>query len=485
MKILIISTITCFFLLPSVAYSQETLVSRLTQHVYTLADDTLKGRDAGSIYAQKAADYIVAQWEEIGITPWNGVSYSMPFTRNRAEYVNLVGIFEGNHPVLKHEYIIVGAHYDHIGYITDPDGELIIYNGADDNASGTAVIIELGRKLKEIQHTLGRTVVLVAFDAEEIGLHGSNYLANSTHFPIENVKLMFSIDMVGWYEASGYLRYLGSGTIKDGKQFVLNSEHIPEGLNVTTKKFGNMINRTDTHGFYMRGRPALALSTGMKSPYHKPEDMAHLIDYEGMALVTQHVFNLVQAVSNDEDFTPSGKIASHHRPPSGKVSFALSANVGANHHHYTRGALRGKTAGAYGIGLAMRTNSSPIAAGTAVYYDFIQARHPSGKISSHSVTVPLNLVVQSQPVQLNGVAAFAGAYYSYRFSGKQGASELDFDNGFNRNEFGINFGYDIRLNPISLGLTFRRAFTNFSHNKNSDGSHLRNRALFVTLNYHL
>ena len=107
-------------IVPTLAFSQETLADRLKNHVYTLASDTLGGRKAGSENNLKAAAYIAAQWKEIGISPLVGDTYYMPF---RNQFNNLVGIIEGSHPVLKDEYIVVGAHYDHLGSKEGKNGD--------------------------------------------------------------------------------------------------------------------------------------------------------------------------------------------------------------------------------------------------------------------------------------------------------------------------------------------------------------------------
>ena len=471
-----------FIITSSVVYSQESLADRLKNHVYILADDSFMGRSAGSIFAQKAADYIAAQWEEIEITPWNRMSYFKSFRdKQDNQYYNLIGIIEGNHPVLKNEYIVVGAHYDHLGSKTGENGELIIYNGADDNASGTATLIELGRKLKEIQSTLFRSVILIAFDAEEIGLHGSNEFAANPFVPIESLKLMLSIDMVGWYKG-GYLTYIGSGTIKNGKQIILNNKLIPDGLQVKTQKFErSILTATDTYGFANRGIPTLAVTTGLKSPYHKPEDTADLIDYDGMALITEHLANLIQAVSTHEDYLSSGKFASKHRTP--VFTLGISANIGTNFHYYTAGALDGKPAGAYGIGLSATANMGIFGLRPEVYYDFIQARNPAGKITTHSVTAPFNILLQTASSFPGGAAVFAGPYYSHKFNGNQANSQLDFKNIYYRNEAGINYGIELRLSSIRLGVTRRHGLTNFTRTKNEDGAYIQNRSFFTALGY--
>ena len=458
--------------------AQTTLGERLKQHVHVLAADSLMGRKAGSEFAKKAANYIKAQWDEIGIAPLIGDSYSLPFMQN--QYHNLAGIIEGNDPVLKNEYIVVGAHYDHLG-VKIRNGAEVIYNGADDNASGVAAVIELSRNLKALQPALRRSVILIAFDAEELGLYGSNDFSNNPPFPVENIKLMMSVDMVGWYKTSGYIKYYGSGTIKNGKQLLLDQYLIPDGLHVKTQNFErSMFSGTDTHGFAQKNIPTLAVTTGLKSPYHKPEDTADLIDYEGMALITEHLTNLVMAVSKDDSFKATGKIASKQKMDK-RFVFGISANYGSNYHHYTAGALDGKTASAYGIGLNGQLNMNFFAIRPEVYYEYVGARRPDGDIATHGITVPLNLAVQTSPSAMQGITIFAGPYFNYKFSGKQGKDQIDFDNTFNRNETGVNLGIEMKLAYIRLGFTHRSAFTNFSQTKNADGEHIRNRASYFTL----
>jgi hypothetical protein len=470
--------ILTFLLVTSITLSanaQSTLKERLEQHVYTLASDSLQGRKAGTDYSRMAADYIVEQLERIGIEPYLETSFLQTFN---CDFQNVVGIIRGNDSILKHEYIIVGAHYDHIGV---KKGE--IYNGADDNASGVAVLIELGRELKRDQSNLKRSIILVAFDAEEIGLLGSKYFSNHPNMSKDNIKLMISIDMVGWFEKSGKVKYHGSGTIKNGKELILNEEYIPKGLNVVAKKFEEIpFKITDTGPFAKKGIPTLWITTGIKSPYHKPQDEAHLIDYDGMALITENLKNVVEAISQDDDFQSSGKVAKKLRPQS-RFIFGISANIGSNFHHYTKGIVNGKATVSYGVGLMSQINFRYFAIRPEVHYDRIRAKHPAGTIATDNLTVPLSLVV---PFYLNSVKfadLFFGGYYGYRFEGKQDKKKIDFENTFNRNEGGLTFGLGIYLRPIRIGYASRMALTNFTKSSNDDNAHIRNRTNYFTITY--
>jgi len=392
MKRFFLSVLGWVVIIPIIT-AQTTLKERLEKHVYTLADDSFRGRKAGSPEARKTAAYIVGQWEEIGITPYEDDSYYQFF---KVQYQNLIGILPGSDPVLRDEYIVIGAHYDHLGSKIQ-DGEMVIYNGADDNASGTAVLIELGRQLKAIQPELKRSIVFVAFDAEEIGLHGSSHFVENPIVPLQQIKLMLSIDMVGWYRQSGYVDYMGTGTIANGENQLLDQQLVPKGLHVTTKKFEtSLLTATDTQPFAKKGIPTLAVTTGLQSPYHKPEDDADLIDYDGMALITTHLTNYIRSVANDPDYQSSGKQAAKHRSAQKPVLLGLSFNIGSNYHKYTAGALDGKTAGAYGIGFLSQINMKSLAIRPEIHYEYLQAQHPEGKIAVNRITVPLNIVLQNQ-----------------------------------------------------------------------------------------
>jgi hypothetical protein len=461
-----------------IADAQTSLKERLEKHVYILADDSFKGRQAGSVYGKQAAEYIVSQWKEIGVAPYKEDNYFQDFS---GQYRNIIGIIEGSDPALKGEYIVVGAHYDHLGFKVDND--TIVYNGADDNASGVAALIELGRELNENRSSLRRSVILVAFDAEEIGLYGSLHFVKEPFIPLEKIKLMFSVDMVGWLKAAGSVEYMGAGSIYNGNSLLLDAGLTPEGLRVTTKRFENSIfTATDTEPFAKKGIPTLAVTTGIKSPYHKPEDDAHLIDYDGLSLITGHLKNIVLKVSQDRNFKSSGKLAKKHHSSRKKLSFGLSANLGPNYHYYTQGALDGKKMTSFGAGLTSQINWRNWAIRPEIYYDRIRANYPGGKIQTNNLTLPLSLVFQTPPALFGADISFGG-YYSYRFSGTQGKENIDFNRVFYRNEGGLTYGCGVYLGNIKLGYTSRMALSRFNREKNADNAYIRNHTEYFTLTY--
>ena len=193
----------------------QTQQQRLERHLYYLASDSLQGRKAGTDDSRKAAAYIENEYRQMGLQPF-GSTYrhyfimqaaslrggAMPINPDSADYYaehdrtvycNSVGIIPGSDPALKNEFIVVGGHYDHLGV---RNGE--VYNGADDNASGTAAITEMARQLLARRGELKRSVIICAFDAEEMGLYGSKALSKEMARLglIGKVKMMMSIDMV-------------------------------------------------------------------------------------------------------------------------------------------------------------------------------------------------------------------------------------------------------------------------------------------------
>ena len=437
-----------FFLLALVPASvislAQTRQDRLTGHVYYFASDSLRGRAAGSEDAAKAAGYIVREFESIGLKPFYDDWY-MPFTKKGVRYKNVVAVIEGNDPDLKDQYIVVGAHYDHLGVKNDK-----IYNGADDNASGTASVIELARILSARRDQLKRTVVIAAFDAEELGLFGSTALAekmiDEDHL---DVRLMMSVDMVGWYKATGTLTLMGVATIKDGKK-VLESDKI-------NLKFVNFewspVTATDTEGFAKRHVPTLAVSTGLKSPYHKPEDDAELIDYEGLDKVTDYLSDLTLSVASDGGFAASGKVAGKHRGTLPVFEAGVSLAWGNTWFKFPDAAFEGKTGFTYGAGLSFQLNfGSERRWGLRAEPTFLRAsaRYPDEselysstlKYKGNEILIPAQLVFQRQDGAL--YLGFGG-YYDHHLK-----TSLAVDQTIKTGGYGVSGVFGIRAAGIGM-----------------------------------
>lgn len=426
----------------------QTRQERLTRHVYFFAADSLQGRGAGTVSAHKAADYIAGEFESMGLKPFYE-DWFLPFAAPGTDaYRDVVAVLEGNDPLLKDQYIVVGAHYDHLGI---RDGK--VYNGADDNASGTAAVIELARALCSVRNELKRTVVIAAFDAEEIGLYGSTALAKQMLEKDKlDVRLMMSVDMVGWYKASGNLTLEGVSTIKNGRNVVQSGK-----LNLKLVNFEkSILTATDTEGFAERGVPTLAVTTGLKSPYHKPEDDAELIDYEGLDRVTDYLTDLTFELASDPGFAPSGRVARKHRDGLPIFEVGLSLGAGSSHFVFPDAAFIGKNGFSYGAGLSAQLNfghhsrfglkAEGIYARTSAQFpDAADVFSSSLKYKGGELFVPVGLVYQGKGMERMYLGV--GGYYNHRFS-----ASLPVQQTVRKDSFGVSAEFGLKVGGIGMSV---------------------------------
>ena len=431
--------------------------SNLERHVRTLASDRMLGRRAGTDQGMLASSYIVFQFEEMGLRPGaddgEGKSFMQRFERYSGRYANVVGFIPGSDPELRDEYIVLGAHYDHLGYRLR-GRDTVIYHGADDNASGTAVLIEAARKLMEREGELKRTVIIAAFDAEEIGLYGSEAMA--ANMDIDKVKFMASIDMVGWLREAGYLEIEHAGSLA-GWQELFASIPCPAGLQVKPlSDGGSLFTGSDHDSFTAESVPAVLLTTGTKSPYHKPEDTADKIDYEGLELITEYVAAMATELSECDRIVPSDKLLRKREGPR-TVEFAVSGSIGSSYMYYGNGAaVNGAPRFSWNAGAFLQFNINDVfAIRPEVIYNHRTFRYPqqnpSGelivtdsfrKMVSPTLTGPVNLLLKTAVDSDYYMYVGVGGYYSYVFDTRLDGEPIP----YNRHEGGISMtvGWNIR-----------------------------------------
>lgn len=465
-------TVVGFLIVNTQLFTQTINKEKLKKHVYTLADDKYEGRSIGAKGGFSAADYIVEQFNEIGIKPL-GENYHHYFAFRlqqaiTAEGNNIIGFIEGTHPELKKEFIVIGAHYDHVGYYYKKKSkDKIIYNGADDNASGVAAIIELAREFANNQSEIDRSIIFVAFDGEETGLNGSKWMLYDSVINPEQIKLMLSLDMIGMLSKANGLELLGAGTLKNGK---LLTQQIATKHNILIKKSTNEVhNRTDTKPFGELGIPAIHFTTGTISPYHKPEDDANLLDYEGMVKITDFTFDFVLHAAKKE----SNPLESNLLNKKGKVktkyfSPGIRLNTGSSWHNYPDEHYTGKKGFALQAGLYAHVKMfNRFYLQPEVLYETMASNHEKGTIRTQGLTTPVNILVRFAGNDDMDVWSYIllGGYYSLNLSGKEGSKSMDFDNVFNENEHGLNFGFVINLSKVQIGFTRKIALSNMYQNK--------------------
>ena len=248
---------------------------------------------------------------------------------------NLIGFIEGNHPVLKDEYIIVGAHFDHLGLggrrsgSLNPD-TLIIHNGADDNASGTAGVLELSHKLMTNRHLLKRSVLVICFDAEEKGLLGSKYYTENPVRNISNAAMMVNMDMIGRLNDNPVILG-GVGSSGNFEDIIANARknHI---LDIETNMGGIDFGRSDHASFYRENIPVLFFFTGAHEDYHKPTDDWDKIDYQGEKEILDFIYDLIIDISQLKEKPPFAEIETkntNNQNPVFKVTFGVIPAYGS------------------------------------------------------------------------------------------------------------------------------------------------------------
>ncbi len=278
--------------------------------VAVLASDSLKGRETGTQNELMAADYLVSRFEGIGLSPaGNAGTWYQTFTfkpkkdpHQEIQYVeasdstitgtNVIGFIDNK----AEKTVVLGAHYDHLGMGGEGSlhrGEAAIHNGADDNASGVAVLLQLAKKLKD-GDLKGNNYLIMAFSGEEIGLLGSNYFSKNPTITLEDVTYMINMDMVGRLRESKVLSVSGTGTTPIWPQ-VLNANN--PGFELVLKESG--VGPSDHTSFYLQDIPVLHFFTGQHEDYHKPTDDADKLNYEGMEEITNYIMAVITELDDD------------------------------------------------------------------------------------------------------------------------------------------------------------------------------------------
>ena len=207
-------------------------------------------------------------------------------TNSKIDAKNIIAFIDNN----KKNTVIIGAHYDHIGYggqYSLDRGVNEIHNGADDNASGTAMLISLAKQLKN-RNDLKNNYLFIAFSAEELGLIGSRYFVNSEIFDSESINFMINLDMVGRLNEERELSIYGVGTSSIFKQ-VVNSLNNNFKLKIISDGTGP----SDHTSFYNKDIPVLFFNTGSHENYHRPSDDVDLINYEGISEISNYVIDII------------------------------------------------------------------------------------------------------------------------------------------------------------------------------------------------
>jgi aminopeptidase YwaD len=266
--------------------------SRVRRDIEFLASDALEGRGTGTAGNDSAAAFAARRYSGLGLTPVSP-GFLQAFTARSAMLAhsdqtelrtqNVVALLPGRDPVLRHQVIVIGAHIDHLGRSSrgalDPDARDAIRNGADDNASGTAAVLELARLFSA--RPARRSLLFVNFSGEELGLLGSQYFVEHAPTPVDSIVAMLNFDMIGRLRGDSVIVY-GVATARE-LPAVLDSANRSVGLAV--RALGDGFGPSDHSSFFARNIPVLHFFTNLHEDYHRSTDDAGKINAAGAARV--------------------------------------------------------------------------------------------------------------------------------------------------------------------------------------------------------
>ena len=297
------------------AWAQGSVESALREHVTVLTSDSLLGRGVGTAGEKRAAAYISRCLESYRlefIYP-KGVQDFLVVGQqgDTLSSQNIVAILVGSDPKLKEEYIVVGAHYDHLGsqnITIDGRDSLALYPGADDNASGVALLLEVAKAAAQQPYLFKRSLVFAAFGAEEMGMVGSWYFVNRAFAPIQQTVFMINMDMVG---RSGSRNDFCAYTVAPHTELVNLLQMVDVLPNSMPKIVETDYFPSDHQNFFTNRIPAVLLTSGLHADYHRTGDVSNRLDYKEMENRLTYLTGLLQLAAN-ENTLPSLASKSNH-----------------------------------------------------------------------------------------------------------------------------------------------------------------------------
>ena len=278
-----------------------------------LADDKLEGRKTGTKGEKLAAEYISERFEKLNLSdkgtenyfqdfyfsnstnPHEEIEFNKTEDKNEIHARNVVGFLDNG----GENTIVIGAHYDHLGYGEESSlyfgDDVLIHNGADDNASGTSLLLDLANRLAA--KNLKSNYLFIAFSGEEMGLLGSNYFLKNPTVSKDEINYMINMDMVGRLNEENKLSVSGVGSAKIFKQ-IINSNNSQFNL----VEFGSSsgFGSSDHASFYYEDIPVLSFFTGQHEDYHKPSDDSDKINFEGIEKISDYIEDIIEELDSAE-----------------------------------------------------------------------------------------------------------------------------------------------------------------------------------------
>lgn len=315
------------------------VLARVTADLHWLADDARAGRLTGSPEADSVAGWIARQFQAAGVQPAGVNGWFQPFAvaadapsvagtgLGGRTGLNVLGVIPGTDPERRGEVIVVGAHYDHLGrgVVSSLSPELRgqVHNGADDNASGTAALLEIARQLAA--RPPARSVLLIAFSGEELGLLGSSHYIRHPVIPIARTVAMLNLDMVGRLR-EGRLLALGAATATEFPA-ILNALNATAGFDLRAS--GDGYGRSDHASFYLAKVPVIHFFTDLHEDYHRASDKAATINLDGLAQVATFTARLARTLADRTEPLTFVDLPPPPPPAVGAVTSGYGAYLGS------------------------------------------------------------------------------------------------------------------------------------------------------------
>ncbi len=299
-------------------YLKTITASDLKTHLYIVAADSMEGRETGSIGQKKAGKYLISQYQKNGISFPKGASdfyqkvpaafLNAKRNENLPDSENIWAYIEGSEK--PNEILVISAHYDHVGM---KNGE--IFNGADDDGSGTVALLEIAQafeKAKKEGKGPKRSILFLHVTGEEHGLHGSRYYSENPLFPLANTITNLNIDMIGRRDeahanSNNYVYVIGANRLSsdlDNICTIANAKYIKMDLDYKfndPKDPNHFYERSDHYNFAKNGVPAVFLFNGVHADYHKESDTVEKIEFDALTKRTQLAFAIAWELANREN----------------------------------------------------------------------------------------------------------------------------------------------------------------------------------------
>ena len=299
-------------------YLSEIKAENLSKHLYIVASDEMEGRDTGTPGQKKAGEYLINQYKAMGISyPKGATTFYQPipseffkkqFSPKLGDSENIWAFVEGSEK--PDEILVISAHYDHVGM---KNGE--VYNGADDDGSGTVALLEIAaafQKAKKEGNGPKRSILFLHVTGEEHGLHGSRFYAENPLFPIANTIANINIDMIGRRgygkeDNNNYVYVIGSDRLSTDLHRIseeANTKYIGMELDYKYNDLNDpnrFYYRSDHYNFAKKGIPAIFYFNGVHDDYHKATDTPDKIDYPLLAKRTKLSFAVAWELANADE----------------------------------------------------------------------------------------------------------------------------------------------------------------------------------------